>query len=90
MDFTSAQAKGLVIGATAGAGILASAAQLVDGNPPDLRIAVGGAIAAAALYALADWVPGLAGGLALVMLVGSLLTNGATVAAIITKAVGER
>lgn len=88
MDFTTAQAKGLVIGATAGAGILASAAQLAEGSPPDVRVAVGATIAAALMYALADYAPELAGGLALLMLVGAVLSNGATVAGIITKAVG--
>lgn len=89
MNFTEAQAKGLVIGAVAGAGILASAAQLVEGKPPSIRTALGGAIAAAMLYALADWAPNVAGGLALVLLVGAVLTNGMDVASIINKSVGN-
>lgn len=88
MDFTAGQAKGLVIGATAGAGLLASAADLFEGRPPSIRVAMGATIAAAMLYALADWAPSLAGSLSLLLLTGALLTNGATVAGIITKTVG--
>lgn len=79
-------AKGLVIGSTATAGMLASASDLVNGRPPQVRTAVGAVIAAALLYALADVAPPLAGGLALVLLLGAVLTNGAEVAEIITKA----
>jgi hypothetical protein len=90
MDFTTGQAQGLVIGATAAATILASAANLADGNPPDIRTAIGGTIAAAFLYALADVAPALAGSFALLLLLGAILTNGVTVANIITKATASR
>lgn len=80
-------AKGLVVGAAAGAGLLASAHDLVAGNPPQIRTAVGAAIAAALLYALADVAPPLAGGLALVLLTGAVLRHGVEVADIIMNAV---
>jgi hypothetical protein len=79
-------AKGFVIGATAGAAILASLDDLAAARPPDIKIAIGGVIAAAFLYALADAAPELAIGFAAILLVGAILTNGAQVAAIISKA----
>lgn len=90
MNVTTGQAQGLVIGATAGATILASAANLADGKPPDIRTAIGGTIAAAFLYALADVAPELAAAFAMLLLAGAILTNGATVAGIITKATASR
>lgn len=86
MNFTDRQAKSLVVGSIAGAAILASAQQLATGSMPDVRVAVGGVIAGAVLYALADVAPPLAGSLALLVLTGALLTNGADVARVITTA----
>lgn len=80
-------AKGLVIGATAGAAILASAHDLVTGNPPQVRTAVAAVIAAALLYALAEVAPPLAGGLALIVLTGAVLRHGVEVADIVTQAI---
>ena len=82
----SGSAKGLVIGAAAGAGILASAADLATGNPPDVRVAVGVVLAAAVLYAAADWAPDLAAAFAVLLLTGAVLTNGKTVADVVRGA----
>lgn len=89
MAFTTSQAKGLVIGATAGAGVLASLASIADSKPPSIRIAVGATIVAVVLYAIADWAPELAGMLALVVLTGAILTNGTDVANVANNALGK-
>lgn len=86
MNLTDRQAKSLVVGAVAGAGLLASAESLASGNLPSVRVAVGGVIAGAVLYALADVAPPLAGGLALILITGAALTNGVNVARIVTTA----
>jgi hypothetical protein len=83
------QAKTLVIVGTSGAAMLASAEAIATGRPPSVRIGVGAVVAGSVLYALAGFIPPVAGGLALVMLTGSVLTNGATVAAILQRATGR-
>lgn len=86
MNLTERQAKSIVVGAVAGAAILASAEQLATGVMPDVRVAVGGVIAGAVLYAVADVAPAVAGTLALVLVTGAALTNGAAVARVVTQA----
>lgn len=86
MNFTTRQAKSMVIGATAGAAILASLVQLSEGSAPDIRVGVGAVIAGGLMFALADVAPSLAGSLALVLLVGAALQNGTKVAAIVAGA----
>lgn len=82
-------AKGLVIGCTAGAAILASIGDLAAGRAPSVRLALGATIAAAILYAIAEVAPRLAAGFALLLFVGAALTDGAESARIITKALGQ-
>lgn len=89
MNFTTDQAQGLVLGACAGTFVLAVADDIAHGDPPSIRAAVGSFLVAAALYALADWVPALAGSLALLLLVGAILTNGVSVANVITGATAK-
>lgn len=85
----SATAKGLVITGTAGAGIFASLADIAQGNPPDIRVALGGILAASVLYALTDSAPSLAGMLAMLILVSAIILNGQAVFQIINKATGK-
>lgn len=87
---TPDNAKGLVIGAAAGAGILSSAENVAAGKLPDVRSAVGVVVVAAVLYALADWQPNFAAAFALVLLVGAILTNGVAVANVITGATAAK
>lgn len=79
-------ARGLVVGCTAGASILASAADLAQGRAPDVRIAVGAVFTAALLYSLADFAPQFVGWFSLLILAGALLTNGSQVADIVSAA----
>ena len=90
MNFTTGQAKGLVVGATCAAAILSSADNLANGKVPTVRNAVGAVVVASVLYAAADWQPELAGSLALVLLLGAILTNGVRVANIVTTATAKK
>lgn len=86
MNFTTTQAKTLVITATAGSAILASLEQIATKQFPSVRIGVGAVIVGAVMYALTDISPALAGALALLLLAGAVLTNGTKVAGIISAA----
>lgn len=79
-------ARGLVIGCTAGASILASTNDLASGKAPDVRIAVGAVFTAAILYSVADFAPKAVGMFSVLILTGALLTNGVQAANIITTA----
>lgn len=83
-------ARGLVIGCTAGASIMATAADFAKGNAPDVRIAVGAVFTAAILYSLADFAPKFVGWFSILILTGATLTNGVQVAEIITTATKKK
>lgn len=71
-----AKAKTLTIAAVGAAGLLASLEYVAKGERPPLRTFVGVAVSGVVLLTLAEVAPGLAGSLALLLLVGALLRNG--------------
>lgn len=73
---TESKAKTLAVVAVGAAGVLASLEHLAQGDRPPLSILVGAGVAGVLLLALAEASPGLAGGFALLLLVGALLRNG--------------
>lgn len=74
---TPAHAKRYVLVGVAGTGALAVVASYRRGDTPDVRIGVGTVAAGVLLSVLAELVPDLAGGLALLMLTGAALATGA-------------
>lgn len=89
MNFTERQAKSLVITATSVAAILAAVVDVTEGRAPNIRIGVGAVVAGGFMYAVAGFAPPLAGGLALVLIVGSALQNGPKVAEVLGVATGS-
>jgi len=84
---TSGEAKSLTIVSLVTAGALASVHAIRDGHLPSVRVPLGGVIVGVVLLTVADGAPDVAGGLALLLLAGSLLTTGRTVLPILTKGV---
>lgn len=70
-------ATGTVIGAVAGSAAIAAVAEIKrTGRPPRLRIAIGGFVAGVALVALASFAPSMATGLAVLLIITTVLTAG--------------
>lgn len=81
---TESKAKTLTVAAVGAAGLLASLEHLADGERPPLKTFVGVGVAGVVLLTVAEVAPGLAGGLALLLLTGALLRNGTSAARTLT------
>ena len=81
---TGSGAKSLTVVSLIVSGSLASVESIRDGHLPPVRLAFGGLIAGVVLFTLADAAPDVAGGLAGLLLVGSLLTTGSKVLPLLT------
>lgn len=79
-------ARGVVIGTISATAIIASLADLTGGHPPNIRVAVGSALAAAMLYALADPAPPLAAALGGLVLLTTTYTNYPQISAAVKSA----
>lgn len=77
---TGGKAKSLVIASVGAAGVLSSLEYLADGKRPPLTVFVGMTVTGVVLLAAADLSPDVAGGLALLLLVGAVLRNGTAAA----------
>ncbi len=75
---TTSSARSLAITAAVTAGGLSAAKQITDGNAPRITTAFGAFGLALGLSALAGFAPGLAAAFAVLVIVTSLLTNGAS------------
>lgn len=56
--------------------LIVAAAQLAKGRTPRLRVFIGGTVAAFVLTVAAGFVPGIARGIAVLAILGALLTSG--------------
>lgn len=73
---TEAKAKTLSVVAVGAAVVLSSLEHLAHGERPPLSTLVGASVAGVGLLTLAEVSPDLAGGFALVLLLGATLRNG--------------
>lgn len=82
----STNPKTTIVTALVLTGVLAIVRDVHDGNGPDVpRLVIGGMVAAIGLTALAGPAPELARALALLVLLGSALTNGPQAVAAVNK-----
>lgn len=79
------QAKRMVIFATVIAGGLAAAGQLSEDRKPGVRLVIGGFLASTLLGAATEFAPAVAGNLAALMLVTSVLVLGGPAWAALTR-----
>lgn len=82
---TESHAKTLILASVGTSAVLASLDSISRGQRPDLRIFVGAGVTGFLLLVGAEVSPQLAGGFALLLLVGALLTNGVKAAGAVTK-----
>lgn len=74
---TESKAKTITIAAVGAAGVLSSLEHVAQGNRPPLRTFVGVVVSGVILLTVAEVAPDVAGGLALLLLTGAVLRNGA-------------
>lgn len=77
---TEGKAKTLTVAAVGAAAVLSSLEHVADGERPPLSTFVGATVAGVVLLATAEVAPDLAGGLALLLLLGAVLRNGQSAA----------
>ena len=73
---TSESAEGLVVGALVVAGLVTTVADLADGHRPSLGLPIALTVAGMMLAAATDFAPDLAGGFAVLLMLGALLRVG--------------